>query len=722
MSFRRTVASELTLWLSIITTIIAFVLGGVYTYVAARSVTTRLITEANRTADELSQVLVSPLFNFDQTAAQEIANIYLRSGRVKGLFITAEGMGEVFNNHVKTLSSLPRLSRKIVKDDTQIGSIELIFNDNQIALAKNRALKTTFFTVLLLLLLYTLSLSFILRHILVKPLAGLGERLQALVDGSFSGRLTPLPQKDLNTIVIAANRMFEEISSQTKTLRENERNYREIYNATSDAIFIHNLDGTLLDVNQTMLDMYGYTRNEIHTLGEGALSGESPFGPKERRVMVARALAEGPQLFKWRARKKDGSFFWVEVALKEARLGNQQVVLAFVSDISQREQLEEQLRQAQRMEAIGMLAGGIAHDFNNILSAILGYTELSLKQVDDSSKTFGHLKQVERASLRARELVRQILTFSRKQEPKKEVLPLAAVVSEAMNLMRSSMPVTVKIVQHLDSHSLVEVDASQIHQVILNICTNGFQAMPESSGTLVISLNDITLPEDDNGDDLELPAGKYVILAIEDNGSGMEKAVLDRIFDPYFTTRKSERGTGLGLSVVQGIVKKHQGKILVESVPDKGTVFRLIFPVTGKPRTLGGVHTVTADYARGQRIIVVDDEESIRHLMKEILTQAGYDVEVFADGLSAWQTISTFFQEIDLLITDLTMPGLTGIELFRKVRAVRSDLPVILCTGYNEMKDSFRGEDVSACLQKPVTVQELLLTTAKVLKKREDTR
>ncbi len=713
VKFHRTVASELTLWLSVITTIIAIVVGSMYYVIVARTVTSELLIESNRTADELSEVLVTPLFNFNSLAAQRIAQVFLRSGRVNGILIKAEGMGKVFDNLSAASSSLPIISRQIVRDGDTLGNVQLLFNDALIIQAKNRVVKTTVVAVVLILLLYFLSFSLLLRHILVKPLVSLGERLHGLVDDSFDGRLAPLPQEDLNTIVDAANTMVAEIARQTKTLRDNERNYREIYNATSDAIFIHTLDGTLLDVNQTMLDMYGYSREELLSLPLSGLKGESPYGYQEAAALLARAAVEGPQVFKWLSRKKDGSRFWVEVALKKAVLGDQQVVLAIVRDISQRERLEEQLRQSQRMEAIGTLAGGIAHDFNNILSAILGYTELSMMHVDDKlSKLFLNLQQVERASLRARELVRQILTFSRKDEPKKEVLNLEPVVSEAMRLLRSSMPVTVTIVQQFNAQNCVEVNASQIHQIIMNLCTNGYQAMVNAAGTLTVSLQDVevTVTADKHFKDPEIIPGKYVVLAIRDDGAGMEPAIVDKIFEPYFTTRAEERGTGLGLSVVQGIVKEYNGYIRVSSTLGKGTVFQVYFPATDKKESGETQKNSRRRDIVGRRIMVADDEESVRHLMKDILVYAGYTVQVFADGLSAWNAMSADPQGWDLLITDLTMPGLTGAELARKARIMRPELPIILCTGYNEITKSCEQEDNIAdiCLQKPVTIQELL--------------
>ncbi len=724
LSFRRTVASELTLWLSTITTVLAVIIGLSYYCYVSGAVTRELVREAERTADELSRVLVAPLYNFDRATARAVANIYLSSGRVSGIAVKAEGMGEVFNNLSSVSSSLPLIKRSISRQDLLLGSMELIFNDRPVLDAKKRAVWTMLVSVFLILLLYMLSLRLILRRILVGPLTGVGDRLQNIAAGSSDAYMDPVPQQDLNTIVTAANKLSEEIAERTRTLRENERNYREIYNATSDAIFIHDAaDGSIVDVNQTMLDMYGYSRQEAMALQVGELSqGKSPYSEQEAVVMLEKTLREGPQVFKWMARRKNGSLFRVEMSLKTTLIGDQQVVLALVRDISSRERLEEQLRHSQKMEAIGTLAGGIAHDFNNILTAILGYTELAQMKVDKESGVLADLQQVEQASLRARELVKQILTFSRKQQQKKEVLLLASVVGEAVNLLRSSIPVTVNIKQNLNSQARVEVDSGQIHQVIMNLCTNGYQSMPERSGTLVISLKDKLAAEQDSSQAaVDLAPGKYALLEIRDDGIGMDEETKNKMFEPYFTTKGVENGTGLGLAVVHGIVKSHQGMITVHSKPGQGTTFRVYLPVSNA--SLTGNNRVAVDVGRhgNRRIMVVDDEESIRNLMDEILCHGGYRVDVFADGTAAWSAFSADPQAWDMLITDLTMPGMTGAELSRKAARLRPGLPIIICTGYNEMLGSAQEQELptSVCLQKPVTMQELLEAAAEVLQEGE---
>ncbi len=718
LGFRRTVASDLTFWLSLITTIFAVILGFFYYFYAATTITRELTEDARRTADEFSKILELPLFNFDQPATLRAVNIYLNSDKISGLRVDAEGVGEIFNNLSSVSSSLPVLSRKILKDDLLLGSMELIFDDSPVQEAKKRVIWTTLITIVIILVIYIISLRLILGRILVSPLTGVGSRLLEIAEGDFEGRIEQVPQRDLNTIVTAANRMSEELAARTRKIVESERNYREVFNATSDAIFIHDADdGSIVDVNQTMLEMYGYSRTEAIALSLGDLSAdeEDRYGHQQAELMVRKALQEGAQVFQWQAMRKDGSLFWSEVALKKTMIGDHEVVLATVRDISERLRLEDNLRHSQKMEAIGTLAGGIAHDFNNILTAILGYAELAMLKLDPEAEAFVHLQKIDQASKRARDLVRQILTFSRKQHRKKELVHLSSIVAEAVALLRSSIPVTVEIRQNLSSQACVMVDPGQIHQVIVNLCTNGYQSMADASGTLTICLRDLDV--DGNDPDSTLEQGRYVVIEVTDDGTGMDEATRSKIFEPYFTTKDTDKGTGLGLAVVHGIVQSHQGRITVTSAPGQGATFRVYLPVEDGVEEVELQSDAGINHSGDQKIMVVDDEESIRSLLKQMLSYGGYRVDVFADGAAAWEAFSSNPTGWDLIITDLTMPGLTGAELTHKVTQVRPDLPVILCTGYNELENGGRQEELAirACLQKPVTMQELLSTTGRVL-------
>ncbi|MEN8198506.1 MAG: PAS domain S-box protein [Thermodesulfobacteriota bacterium] len=717
--FHRTVASELTLWLSVITTIIILSIGVGYYFYAANSVTRELTAEAERTADEFSKLLVLPLFNLDHLSAQRTANIYLHSERISAIRIDVEGVGEIFNTLSSVSSSLPQLTRSISRDDLYLGSLELLFSDASIVEVKRQAIWATVFAVILVTLIYLIVLRLTFKRILVHPLARLNARLQEISEGNYEGRMSPVDQEDLNNIVNAANRMSAEIVDRTRSLAESERNYREIYNATSDAIIIHDAeDGSIVDVNLAMLDMYGYTREEALALEIADLS------QAEVRERMQQALEDGPQVFNWQARRKDGSLFWVEVSLKKTLLGKQEVVLALVRDISKRLHLEERLRQSQKMEAIGTLAGGIAHDFNNILAAILGYAELALLRSDKETKIFGYLTQIEQASLRARDLIKQILTFSRKQQTEKMVLQLAPVIHEAVTLLRSSIPASVEIREDLASQAKVDIDPGQMHQVVMNLCTNGYQAMVNESGVLTVFLKDVHVGEGDNLENVDLEPGEYVAIEICDNGQGMTEEMKNKIFEPYYTTKGVEKGTGLGLAVVHGIVTSHQGVISVTSEPGQGTCFGVYLPITDNRMNLSSpsLGDEITDVEAGRKVMVVDDEEVVRELMEQILVHGGYEVEIFDDGATAWEAFASAPETWDVVITDLTMPEMGGVELAEKIGGLRSDIPVILCTGYGEMISAGVGEKgavISACLQKPVTMQELFRAMGHVLQDME---
>ena len=383
----------------------------------------------------------------------------------------------------------------------------------------------------------------------------------------------------------------------------------------------------------------------------------------------------------------------------------------------QRAKVEQQLAQAQKMEAIGTLASGIAHDFNNILSAIMGYVELIVLDMSVNAKVLSQLEQVLKAAHRARELVAQILTFSRKQEQDRKPLDLAPLTKEALKLLRASLPTTVAIRSELDTgRNLVLANATQVHQVIMNLCTNAAHAMEESGGTLTVRLKPVELSEDPGATPYELAAGAYVELRVEDTGRGIKQTILPRIFDPYFTTKEKGKGTGMGLAVVHGIVKSHGGAIHVDSIVGKGTCISVVFPATA------GVVKMptekTNNLPKGyESILLVDDEPFLVDLGYQMLSRLGYRVTCCTDSPEACDMVCRAPDRFDLVITDMTMPDMTGETLARRIMAVRNDLPVILCTGYSErISEEKAGRlGISAFLMKPLTLGDLSRTVRTVL-------
>ncbi len=397
----------------------------------------------------------------------------------------------------------------------------------------------------------------------------------------------------------------------------------------------------------------------------------------------------------------------------------------FARDITEQKEVERQLRQAQKLESIGILAGGIAHDFNNILTAIFGYGELLDMKLPESSPEREDLRQVLDAAHRARELVRQILTFSRSGERVFEPLALAPVVKEALKLLRASLPATIAIQQEIDRECrLVMADATQIHQVIMNLCTNAFHAMRETGGTLTVSLREVEVRSEGN----ELPTwhspppGVYLQLTVGDTGSGVPSYLTEKIFEPYFTTKERGEGTGLGLSVVHGIVLAHGGHIGVEGGEGRGAIFRVYLPAMANQdeHPVSPAVRLANISGAGERILLVDDELTLAQFEERALTAYGYRVTAVTSSEEAWEVFSARPRHFDLLMTDMTMPGLTGIELIERVRGVRRDLPVIVCTGFSDLIDDQRARemDISALLMKPLTMRTLVKTVREALDSR----
>lgn len=384
-----------------------------------------------------------------------------------------------------------------------------------------------------------------------------------------------------------------------------------------------------------------------------------------------------------------------------------------------RGRLAEQLAQAQKLEAIGTLAGGIAHDFNNVLMVIIGNTELAKDNLDNPEKIRDDLDEIFHAALRARDLVNQILAFSRDQAEGRKPLDISPLIKEGIKLLRSSIPSNITIKQHIAEESLpVVTEPTQVNQLIMNLCTNAYHALGEEGGELEICLSPIVLQDKlfYNGGKVA-PEGEYMHLIVKDNGAGMPEETLTRIFEPYFTTKEKESGTGLGLAVVHGIVKSMHGAILVDSTPGEGTVFQIYLPAARAKEQR--VEDVLAGNLPGghEHILYVDDDQSVAKANSQLLKNLGYAVTTHQSGKDALAALDQNNNDFDLIITDLDMPQMTGQTLARKLQEKGSDIPVILCTGYSERVDA---EEIEACgireiMLKPLTKIDLALTVRKVL-------
>ncbi|HOI72635.1 MAG TPA: ATP-binding protein [Syntrophales bacterium] len=377
----------------------------------------------------------------------------------------------------------------------------------------------------------------------------------------------------------------------------------------------------------------------------------------------------------------------------------------------ERKKLEERLQQAQKMEAIGTLAGGIAHDFNNILSSIMGYSELCLHEVRSNPKASRHAEQILKAADRARDLVQQILTFSRKAEPEKNPLSLAPIIKEVVKFMRASLPTTIEIRQKTpETPHVIMADPSQMYQVLMNLCTNASHAMKESGGILEIGLRQVEIEAGAALFRIPLPDGRYVELSVRDTGQGIPQQNLGKIFDPYFTTKQQGEGTGLGLSVVLGIVKDHHGEIRVYSEEGKGSHFMIYLPLVDREIEVGehGKNTIIPP-GKGETVLFIDDEQMIVDMSSEILEDLGYRVLTETDPVKAIDLLKSDIRGIDIVITDKTMPHMTGFEVVKAIKTMSREIPVILCSGFLEKSDleKITELNVDRVIVKPIQMSAL---------------
>ena len=543
-----------------------------------------------------------------------------------------------------------------------------------------------------------------------------------------------LELKYLNTALDDHNQKLEkEVAKRTRDLtlsnellKISEARFRDLTENTTDMIWETDERGGFNYVSKHAKDILGYESHEMlgkrpidlvldhhkkeySRLIKGIYKSHEPF----RRVEVMLLHKDGRQVFL----ENSGVPVFDEQGEFKGYRGVVQDITSRKKDEKERKLLERQFQQAQKMEALGALAGGIAHDFNNILGAIMGYAQLAQLHSSEDKKVKGYTDKLCKASERAKELVHQILTFGRQSKTEKIPVDISEVVKEALKLIRASIPSTIEIKQDVASNlGTVKADQTQIHQVMMNLCMNAFHAMKQGDGELNIELSRTNIDIRDSEIYQDIRPGNYLKLTISDTGHGMDEDIISRIFEPYFTTKKKGEGTGLGLSTVHGIVKNHEGGIKVYSEPGVGTSFQVLLPVVERKAKTTTDQSDLIPHGNEQ-ILFIDDEKILTDVGKELLESLGYNVETRISGYDALEVFQEKPYKYDLIITDMTMPKMTGETLAKKIKNIRPNIPILMCTGLNKKltQEDIKERGINSILMKPLNISDLANSVRNIL-------
>lgn len=510
-------------------------------------------------------------------------------------------------------------------------------------------------------------------------------------------------------------------------LLDSEAKYRLLAENAKDVIWVRDMDMKLKYVSPSVEKVRGFTPEEA--MAQSIEEVLTPESAKKALHLFSRlyqvkddALAD-QYLVELEHRCKNGQTVWLELRLSWMHDKNDERsgILGVSRDITERKQLEDQLRQSHKLEAIGTLTGGVAHDFNNILSIITGNTELALDDIPENNPALFCLENIRIASSRAAGIIRQLLNFSRKTNIELQPLRIIPIIKDVLKFLRSTIPSNIKFKENIPQEGItVLTDPVQINQVMMNLCINAYHEMEEIGGTLEITVTGETLDDKEAGKYPGLTEGDYVKLMVSDTGHGIDPAIFDKIFDPYFTTKETGKGSGMGLAVVHGIVKNHNGAITVDSEQGKGTTFTILFPIVSDKFE---IETKTMDELPlgKETILFIDDEESIANMTERMLKRLGYQVLTRMNPVEGLELFHSKPERFDLVITDMTMPQMTGVEFFKKLTAIRPGIPVIICTGHSALIDEEKAKEmgVAAYIMKPVVKKEMAMTIRNVLNCRD---
>jgi PAS domain S-box-containing protein len=574
----------------------------------------------------------------------------------------------------------------------------------------------------------------IIRKMTFKPLGNLLEYAKTVSSGNYAAEYQQGTIKEFNQLGAAMEKMviglkmsntqlimdIDRIKKAEEARLLSEERYQDLFDNVPVGLFRTTPQGLIISVNASHIKMFDFqSKKELLA----SWNADSFYVDRKDRVRFLTHLKKHNSIrqFEVQLKRKDNSIFWGSLSARSHLDSENQIqwIDGQVENITERKnselekaRLHARLNQTHKMEALGTMAGGISHDFNNILSAILGFSEFALQNTPPKAPRYECLEEILKAGIRARDLVKQILAFSRQGEQEMNALELEPLIGEALRLLRASIPSTIEIHMNISDCPPVNADATQIHQVIMNLVTNAAQAMDQTTGTITVSLREVDLDQTFMAKYAGLKPGQYTMLTVQDTGCGMTPETEFRAFDPFFTTKEKGSGTGMGLAVVHGIVQDHNGVITVYSEPGIGTTFNVYLPAHNAPAKAPPKIKTAAQHG-SETVLFIDDEEPLCTIGKRILESLGYRVLATCSSLKALDMFKAQPEKYDLVITDLTMPKLTGKQLAKEITDIRPEIPIILCTGFSgnasNTKD-IQENGITAVVHKPLLISELAKT------------
>jgi len=731
----RKLFSDTFLWfitMSIISTIIIGVLFYIYT---TYSMVSNFNAKTRKTAYEIAEILSGSMYNVDTEGVIKNARIYLLSGSLSGIEIHSSTEGLLIKEIKNKDSLIEPITLDLKHDNIFLGTSKFWFDDAEIKNAQKMLVMFIILTIIISLIVNGAFIYFIVYFLFKPPLTNIQLKIEEVAGGAYENILTDTKYEEFNNIIKSVNNMSSVISSNTKKLQMSEKKYSGIFNNIYVAVIIHDTEGMIIDVNETMLKMFALESKDEALKYSVKTDYSDSKNPLDLLDTAWEEVINGDEKsFEWIARKPlTGEIFNTYISLKNFIMDDKPCILANIIDITERKIAEEKLIHAQKMEALGTLSGGLAHDFNNTLVGItapLSLLEFNFKETEfpNKIKFNEYLSIMKKSADRAAGIINQLLSIARKQDFNSSKIDLNELLKDLIKFSESTIDKSIEIeFKPYIEPAIIEGDNNQIEQVILNLIVNASHSMTfmreeneKWGGLLEIRIDKFTPDDFFIKTNSNMKKTDYWHIDIKDSGVGISKENMQKIFNPFFTTKVNGKGTGLGLSMVYNIINQHNGHINVYSEPEFGTIFNIYLPVSKEIRSDAvSPDNINKDVfiRREGRILIIDDEEDVRNTVKVMLETSGYKTYVPDDYIDSMIFFEHNYKDIDAVILDFSMPGRTGREIFMEMIKINPDVIVLLSSGFglDDRTTPLLDLGVKAFLKKPYTFDQLISTLDQIL-------